>query len=103
MSDPTLRDKTGRQIERGDVLKVFHFIGARRKRHFMYKQAIGIKTFSPSGLSYMMFSHLELDDKYYLESCDGRLLRDYEIVQSADAKFESRPRASSIIPQDGSE
>ena len=30
-------DKTGKQINEFDVLKVFHFIGARRKRHYMYK------------------------------------------------------------------
>ncbi len=30
-------DKAGNQIKEFDVLKVFHFIGARRKRHYMYK------------------------------------------------------------------
>jgi hypothetical protein len=28
-----LRDKTGREIERGDLLKVYHFTGQNRKRH----------------------------------------------------------------------
>lgn len=84
-----LRDKTGRQIERGDVLKVFHFIGRRNKRHYMYKQAMGVKTLG-SGSEYMMLSHLELKDDYYLERCDGRVLPEYEIVQSIDAKFEER-------------
>lgn len=88
-----IRDKTGRQIERGDILKVFHFTGHRNKRHYMYKQALGTKTLG-SGTEYMMFSHLEMKDDYYLERCDGRALRDYEIVQSIDAKFEGRPRDS---------
>jgi hypothetical protein len=88
---PVLRDKTGRPIERGDILKVFHFTGGRRKRHFMYKQAIGTKALN-SGTVYMMFSHLEMDDQYYLEQCDGRCLADYEIVQSIDAEFHHRPR-----------
>lgn len=35
MSD--LRDIHGVTIEQFDVLKVFHFTGARRKQHFMYK------------------------------------------------------------------
>lgn len=91
MSD--LRDKTGREIERGDVLKVFHFTGRRNKRHYMYKQALGVKTLG-SGSEYMMISHLELKDDYYLERCDGRSLSEYEIVQSIDAKFEERPRQS---------
>lgn len=33
-------DKTGRKIEEFDVLKVYHFTGARRKKHYMYKQVI---------------------------------------------------------------
>ena len=89
------RDKNGRQIERGDVLKVFHFTGARKKRHYMYKQALGTKTLG-QGTEYMMFSHLEMDDKYYVERCDGRTLADYEIVQSIDAKFDERPRLSPL-------
>jgi hypothetical protein len=93
MSDQILRDKTGRQIERGDILRVFHFIGRRNKRHYMYKQALGVKKIG-SESEYMMISHLELDDKYYVERCDGRSLADYEIVQSIDAKFEERPRIS---------
>lgn len=88
-----LRDKTGRQIEQGDVLKVFHFIGRHNKRHYMYKQVTGFKTLG-SGSEYMMISHLELCDSGYLERCDGRALSEYEIVQSIDAKFESRPRQS---------
>lgn len=90
------RDKNGRQIERGDILKVFHFIGARKKRHFMYKQALGTKTFG-SGTEYMMFSHLGLDDKYYVEPCNGQCLADYEIMQSIDAKFDERPRLNSAV------
>ena len=34
------RDKAGRHIHPGDVLKVFHFVGARRRRHYMYEQAL---------------------------------------------------------------
>jgi len=30
-------DKNGIQICPGDTLKIFHFIGARKKRHYMYK------------------------------------------------------------------
>lgn len=87
-----LRDKHGRQIERGDVLKVYHFTGARRKRHYMYKQVMGTRTLG-SGAEYAVLDHLDLDGKNYLECCDGRSLPDYEIVQSIDAKFEERPRS----------
>ena len=27
-------DKTGREIMQGDILKVFHFVGRRNKRHY---------------------------------------------------------------------
>lgn len=94
-----LYDKTGRQIEVGDIVKVFHFVGARKKRYYMYKQAIGTKRLS-SETEYMMFSHLDMNDAHYLEACDGRRLKDYEIVQSIDAKFEQRPRSSSPISDD---
>ena len=86
------RDKNGRQIERGDIVKVFHFTGARNKRHYMYKQALGTKVLG-SGTEYIMFGHLDLDGKYYVERCEGQTLADYEIVQSIDAKFDKRPRA----------
>lgn len=88
--DETVRDKFGREIVKGDVVKVFHFIGARRKRHYMYKQAMGIRCFA-SGEPYMVFDHLTLDADHYHERCDGRILSDYEIVQSVDCKFEERP------------
>ena len=30
-------DETGAVIQKGDIIRVFHFIGARRKKHYMYK------------------------------------------------------------------
>ena len=30
-------DKHGKKLRELDVVKVFHFIGARRKRHYLYK------------------------------------------------------------------
>jgi hypothetical protein len=90
-----LRDKTGRQIERGDVLKIYHYTGARRQRYYMYKQVMGTR--SINGTEYAVLDHLDLDTQHYLECCDGRILRDYEIVQSIDAAFHNRPKA----PTDG--
>lgn len=89
-----LYDASGRQIMRGDVLKVFHFVGARKKRHYMYKQALETVTLGKSQSPYLKISHLDLTagmDAYYTEAEDGRRLGDYEIVQSADAAFSDRP------------
>lgn len=82
-----LTDKHGRTIGALDVLKVFHFVGARRKRHYMYKQAVEY-TKSNSGAVYLKISHLNkaddddwrIGDNYYLELADGRQLAGYEIV-----------------------
>jgi hypothetical protein len=95
----TLYDKTGREILPGDVLKVFHFVGARGKRHYMHKQAIAYHTVK-NGDHYLKISHLNrladepwvIGTNYYLEHLDDRTLSEYEIVQSVDAKFEQRPR-----------
>ncbi|HKF95121.1 MAG TPA: hypothetical protein VKB96_11095 [Gammaproteobacteria bacterium] len=92
-----LYDKHGREIMIGDIIKVFHFIGARRKRHYMYKQVIREGVFSDEA-PYFILSHLSMNDsEYYHESKDGRLLSHYEIVQSIDAAFEDRPRVRASL------
>ena len=82
-------DKNGRAIAVGDVLKVYHFTGARRKRHYMHKQVIGTKRLNPSGEQYLVVSHLTLgrDRDYYL-AIDGKRLPDHEIVQGLEANWE---------------
>lgn len=84
-----LKDEKGREIRPGDVLKVFHFVGARRKRHYMYKQAIGYEK-HPKGGGYLRVSHLnepatmkfEVGKNGFLEVADGRTLKGWEIVQT---------------------
>lgn len=88
-------DKTGREIMCGDILKVYHFISAhRRKKYFMFKQVVGTAVLGIDRPSiYFRLSHLDLGDGYYFQKIDGRHLTDYEIVQSANAPhFEDRPR-----------
>lgn len=93
-----LFDKHGIPIERGDLLKVYHFTGRRRKRYYMYKQCLGLGTYRQGGTERMYFSHLNFvtetaeRDGPYSEAPDGRVLADYEIVQSIDSAFERRPR-----------
>lgn len=95
-----LTDKRGIPIVRGDIVKVFHFTGARRKRHYMYKQCLGPQLLHPShDKPYMLFSHLnfveargERDGPYYEPL--GQQLDHYEIVQSIKCDHEQRPRAA---------
>lgn len=82
-------DKNGIPFAVGDVVKVFHFIGARRKRHYMYKQVVGERVW-PSGYRCWVFSHLNMksaedrDGGFYVAR-DGATLEDYEIVQCCSA------------------
>lgn len=92
--NPRLYDKTGREIMRGDILKVFHFIGARRKRYYMYKQVLGVVMLGKDAPApYLEISHLDLRGSHYHERMDGRVLPDYEIIYGIASGFpEDRPR-----------
>lgn len=98
----TCFDKRGIPIERGDIVKVFHFVGARGKHQFMYKQCLGIDRYpsSPSGWQKVFFSHLnfcEIGDRngpYHEEP--GETLPHYEIVHSIKYDHDTRPRKSEI-------
>jgi len=89
------RDKNGRELKVGDVLKVFHFIGKRRKRYFMYKQIIGFRQLGGAGgspkVDYFDVSHLDMnsDENYYIGKCEG-VLSGYEILQGLD-DIDDRP------------
>ncbi|NML93830.1 hypothetical protein [Novosphingobium olei] len=94
-------DKHGRQIKVGDVLKVFHFTGARRKRYYMYKHVVGTRPANNGG-EFLVVSHLNLKpldgrDAGYWIFQEGQIERDTEIVQSSDDYFEDRPRLPAIL------
>lgn len=79
-----LLDKNGREILVGDVVKVFHFVGARRKRYYMYKW-VKERVMLGKEKQYPAFkmSHLtagNVDDSYY-EMLNGRKLEGVEIIQ----------------------
>lgn len=89
-------DKNRIPIEIGDILKVFHFTGARRKRHYMYKQALTHQTFG--GEPFLVVSHLNFVDAIsekdgpYVLPLDESVLSDYEIVQSIKCDHEDRKK-----------
>lgn len=93
-------DEKGREIVVGDVLKVYHFTAAvRRKKHYMYKQVVKEDVFR-DGTPYLRVSHLDMTDDGYTLICDGSHLRGYEIIQSIDCKHEQRPRTPSPQPRE---
>ena len=87
-------DKTGREIMVGDVLKVFHFIGARKKKYYMYKYVTDLKHFER--YSMYIISHLGTDiSKTFNLVATGKINSDIEIVQgygSNGIHFEDRPK-----------
>lgn len=94
-------DKTGREIMVGDVLRVFHFVGARWcMKYFMHKQVMRELTLgqAPDASRYFFVSHLNLKseterDSGYHIALDGSILADTEIVQGLDWHHD-RPSAA---------
>lgn len=85
-------DKKGYPVYEGDVLKVFHFIGQRNKKYFMYKVVIA----SPRGFLAFCISDLALKGRINAHSCPLDALGDFEIVQGYGPEpfvsWEDRPR-----------
>lgn len=87
-------DERGGPIGEFDVLRVFHFVGARRKKHYMYKQVRVIEVpEGPRAGKHLYGVHLTqaydpakpLEGAYYLGSKDQRL-EGVVIVESPDWK-----------------
>jgi hypothetical protein len=90
-----LYDKTGREIKINDVLKVFHFIGKRRKKHYMYKQIVGVVEYGTTKQRYFKVDHLTGSKECYNLKIDNTRLNNYEIVQGFGEGFncfEDRPK-----------
>jgi hypothetical protein len=76
-----VKDKNGVEIKEFNVIKVFHFIGARRKRHYMYKWVRKHKK-HPQYLIGVHLTNSVVDDGYILASKPGEnILMDVEVVQ----------------------
>lgn len=96
-----LYDKRRIPIMPGDILKVYHFTAAlRRKRHYMYKQVLERVDLGERKAPYYRISHLTFDPlEYYHEILDGRVLRDVEIVQGIEAYWDERPRLATTATE----
>lgn len=76
-------DEKGKEITEFSLIKIFHFIGARRKKYYMYKW-VRLKEFK--GKMYWVALHLSDDsgDYFHLRSCgadSNRILKGVEVVQ----------------------
>ena len=89
-------DKNGREILAGDTLKIYHFTGARRRKHFMYKFVDGILPNNRGENTYLKILHLDCARGSYLMALDGKSHDDIEIVQGFGAEgvpFDQRARS----------
>lgn len=72
------KDKNGLVIKEFDVLKVFHFTGARRKKHYVYKS---VRKSPKTGE--LMIVHLTSDESWVpmKACCSDEVWEDAEIVE----------------------
>lgn len=89
-------DKRGLPLQIGDVLKVFHFVGARRKKHYMYKHVIGSGIWK-DGTHYLKVGHLDMTSDHYEYELDDTILKDVEIVQGITAFWDTE-RTKKALP-----
>jgi len=89
-------DKHGIPIQANDLLKTYHFTGARKKRYFMYHLVI-----EHEGFLRMLNAHAIIKDKQvnWMGGCllgvsagEDCILKDSEIVEGFHPDFEDRPR-----------
>jgi len=83
-------DKNGYPIFPGDTPKIFHFIGARRKKYYMYKFVKSQDT------AYLTVMHLDELGNTYRMLKDDKIHGDIEIVQGyggTGEPFDSRVKA----------
>ena len=88
-------DKNGREIKVGDTLKIFHFVGARRKKYYMYKYVHSVVLLSGGKSAYLKVKHLSPEDKHYHIALNGKKHQDIEIVQGYGDdgdSYENRPK-----------
>lgn len=76
-------DRKGKEIKEFAVIKIFHFIGARGKKHYMYKWVRSVDGF----LVGMHLTNAKLDSWFLLWTIANEetgIISDAEIVQQYD-------------------
>lgn len=78
-----MKDIVGNEIHPGAILKVFHFYGARKRKHFMYKKVNGIV--EKGQYKYYEISHLTDEGCYYIPIKQEIL--EYSVVVQCPCEF----------------
>ncbi|WP_025183007.1 hypothetical protein [Leptospira interrogans] len=94
-------DKTGRAIQPGDTLKLYHFTGPRRKKFYMYKYVLDFIELGKDeriGLRILHLSYpLNPDSSYFTVICDDKIHDDFEIVQGNSDGYPIEERKKKIL------
>jgi|WetSurMetagenome_2_1015567.scaffolds.fasta_scaffold463515_2 hypothetical protein len=73
-----MRDCVGNEIHEGAILKVYHFTGSKKRKHFMYKQ-VGKIVNEKNNLREIKHLPIGKDGGYYKK--DDTVLLDSVVVQ----------------------
>jgi hypothetical protein len=72
-------DKNGDEIKEFDLIKVFHFTGARRKKHYTYKHIV------KNDKGWLICKHLNKSDSSFMYMClRGIDANHIEIIQRGE-------------------
>ena len=72
-------DSVGNELKPGDIVRMYHFTGARGKRHYMYKRFVGYDVMAFG--TYGVYEHL--DNSGTFRSFDNKYKDKIVIVQRA--------------------
>lgn len=76
-----MKDCVGNDIHEGAILKVFHFYGSRKRKHFMYKQIGAIHANGMRKIHHLPYT----EDGYYVKSANDVLID--SVVVSCECEF----------------
>lgn len=96
-----IKDKKGIPIIKGDVLKVFHFVGRRNKKYYMYKYVLS--TNEPNNfykIAHLSSKSSELGKSFYYLKDENQIEDNYEIVQGYCEKQLGKNYTESIFIED---
>lgn len=93
-------DKNRREIMPGDTIKIFHFIGGRRKKYYMYKYVES--RYDIGSNDFLIISHLNKLNVTYKLLARNQIENDVEIVQgfgNDGTSFDDRPKFELVAQQ----
>jgi hypothetical protein len=89
-------DKNGIPILEGDLLRSYHFTGARKRKHYLYKKAIWLKSpyFPDGGLHAVAIDDLDMKP---LEECHRCKISHLKYVEVIDGPCFDSPIDGTLV------